>query len=113
MTIELDFDADTVQDAFFYFCQRDVQISGPTGWRLRMMRALDSEAPWGVLARFEKDKEKRFAVYVLKSHRGEGKLSAFIAEHQIMNFITVDDCNVAGFYAKHGRDCLVLQTPRA
>ena len=107
--LELDFDADTVQDAMDYFWKRDVQLR-PTGWRLKVMAVLDEEDPWGLLARFERGEERRFAVYVLKSHRGEGKLSEFVINNPVMKFITVDDCNVVGFYAKHGRDCLVLSS---
>lgn len=104
MTPELDFDADTFQDALNYFTQRNLRLQA-TGWRLRRVDTLDE---WGALARFENGDEKRFAVYVLASHRGQGKLSEFVVNNPTLKFITVDDCNVEGFYKKHGRDILVL-----
>ena len=103
---KLDFDADTFQDALNYFTQRDLQLR-ETGWRLRYTENLDN---WGVLARFDNGDEKRFAVYILASHRDEGKLTEFVVNNHSLKFITVDDCNVAGFYEKHGRDCLVIKT---
>ena len=112
MTVQLDFDADTIVGAMDYFTQRDYQLA-ETGWRLKLCASLLDDEPWGVLARFEKDGEKRFAVYVLASRRGEGKLSEFVVNNPTFNFITVDDCNVAGFYAKHNRDCLVLEVPQS
>jgi len=103
---KLDFDADTFQDALNYFVQRDLQVC-ETGWRLRYIEHLDN---WGALARFDNGNERRFAVYVFASHRGEGKLTEFAVNNYNLKFITVDDCNVASFYEKHGRDCLVLKT---
>jgi len=109
MQLGPDFEADTFRDASIYFAWRDLSLASH-GWRLRGIDPLDE---WGALARFEKANEKRFAVYVFASHRGEGRLSEFLTNNPIMKFITVADCNVETYYKNRGRDILVLPLPQA
>lgn len=109
------FDADTIKEAMDYFIQRIPEVHAH-GWKWIVslsIGAAETGKHWGVLAEFRNENyEYRYAIYVLKSHRGQGHLPSFIARDPSMKFITIDDCNVAGFYRKHGRDVLVLPSKK-
>lgn len=104
------FDADTIDDALRYFALRSGEMAGH-GWKFNAACAIgaaDTGSRWGVLAVFRNGSDYRYAIYVLKSRRGSGLLTSYIAPRPSMKFITIDDCNVADFYRKRGRDVLVL-----
>jgi hypothetical protein len=106
-----DFDADTIKDAMGYFIDRTPELAAH-GWLWTCSSSLGPTRAthWGVLSEYRTaDFEYRYAIYVLKSQRGKGLLPSYIARDKTMKFITLDDCGVAGFYEKHGRDVLVLK----
>lgn len=107
------FDADTIDDATAYLTQRVPELA-QHGWKFVAGCSLSvmeegKQKHWGMLWEFrDASYEYRYAIYVLKSRRGQGLLPKHIAKYPEMKFITVDDCDVEGFYKKHGRDVLVL-----
>jgi hypothetical protein len=105
------FDADTIEDAMGYLAHRIPELAAH-GWKFIAgcsIGAAETGKHWGMLWEFRNDSyEYRYAIYVLKSRRGQGLLPKHIAKYPEMKFITIDDCNVADFYKKHGRDVLVL-----
>lgn len=106
-----DFDADTVQGALLYFATRLSELE-PHGWHFDRSYVQTTPEVWGLAVKFVNGDDDRWAVYVLKSCRGKGYLSHFISRRPHMKIITFDDCDVADFYRRHGRDVLVLRSVR-
>jgi hypothetical protein len=115
-----DFDADSDYGVLNYFRQRSKLLAGH-GWeRYTSPRPIED---WGCVATYYREvepatpgdptsiarREVRYAVFVRKSHRRRGHLRAYLTGQPTMKFITLDDCNVADFYKKHGRDVLVIK----
>jgi len=125
-----DFDADDLVGAVNYFRTRHQPLLD-AGWEAFRYpyRALplDQETTWAALMSYrkwdpsvaKKDRykppysinfEDRYAIYVFKSYRGQGHLTDYVKRFETFKYITLDDCNVAGFYEKLGQDCLVIPT---
>lgn len=125
-----DFDADDLAGVVNYFRQRHqpildadwevfrypyraLPLGDGTAWAASMhYRKWDPSVP-------KKDRHKppytvkfedRYAIYVFNSYRGRGHLTNHVKRFETFKYITLDDCNVAGFYEKMGRDCLVIPT---